>query len=180
MNSAVLFRYLVLLSGSPLVVLILQTFLPRINQRVPSPLHPQLVGGIAVLLGYPVTGILAWWSFLRHQAPGLEQGVACLYGVLVYSSLAFSYIQLFNISETARRFHILYELKMNGKMSRDDLYQQYSPTEMLTTRLERLVSTRQLQRVEDRYVLDNKLLYFMAKLILGWTKLLQLPVKTGP
>lgn len=180
MASDALWRYLILLAASPVIVLLLHIAASRINLRFPSPLHPQLVGGIVCLAGYPVTGALAGWISLRDQAFGLGLGVACLYGLLIYSCLAFSYIQFFNITETARRFRILYELTQNRKMSPEELQEQYRPAGMLTTRLDRLVEMRQLRKSENRYLLDNQFLYILARIIMTWTRLLKLPVQTGP
>ena len=180
MDSAALWRYLILLTASPVIVLILHILASRINRRLPSSLHPQLVGGIVCLTGYPATGALAWWSSLRDQAFGLELGVACLYGLLVYSCLAFSYIQFFNITETARRFRILYELTQNGKMSPKDLQEKYRPAGMLTTRLGRLVEMHQLRKSGNRYLLDNPFLYTLARIIMAWTRFLKLPIQTSP
>lgn len=179
MDSSALWRYLVLLAASLVIVLILHIAASRINLGLPLPLHPQLVGGLVCLAGYPVTGALAWWSSLRGQTFGLEQAVACLYGLLVYSCLSFTYIQFFNITETARRFRILYELSRNRKMSPNDLQEQYRPAGMLTTRLGRLVEMRQLRKSGNRYLLDNQFLYSIGRVIMVWTRFLKLPVQTG-
>lgn len=180
MASPNLFTYLILLASTPCLTLILQAAALRILRLIQIETSPQLVAIFSVLAGYPVIGIIAWWSFLRHLKLGLELGIACLYGVTVYGGLAYAYFHLFNMSETARRFRILYELKSRGRMTRRELDTRYSPTRMLSIRLERLVAMGQLRKEGDRYFLHGKLLYSTAKILVIWGRLLRLSMEGRP
>lgn len=166
------FTYLGILLCTPLLTLLLnatgnRSFLGR-SQR----LSPQVIALFSLVVGFPIMGFIAWAVCLRHLPAITDQTVASLYGTLVYGALAYAYFHLYNLSETARRFRILYELSLRGKMTRNEISTLYRPTDMLATRLERLVAMRQLKRRADRYALQGKFLYGVSKILRVWASLL--------
>ena len=76
------------------------------------------------------------------------------------------------MSETARRLHILYELKRRGKLSRSQIEESYGVEHMLKVRLERLVNTHQLAIIRDHFVLQKKTLCRISKLLMQWGNLI--------
>ena len=62
-----------------------------------------------------------------------------LFGLLVFNCLTYVYFHFFNMSETARRIKILIQLYQNDITSIDELKYEYNPSDMISSRLERLL-----------------------------------------
>ena len=168
-------RYVVLLACSPLIVLMLHAMLSRLSLRRSPPAPPQAVAFLSMFAGYPALGAAAWWMYFRNLPLGSGWVWPGLFGILTYSGLAFSYLQVYNLSETARRIHILYELRRHGAMSREELEALYAPPQLLDIRLERLVSLGQLACVGDRYRLSSRFLWSVAWMMNLWARCIGYP-----
>ena len=118
----------------------------------------------AIALGFMVIAIFV--------APGLEGFYGLLYCTIVYGCFSYAYVHLFYMGETARRLHILYELKLHGAMTQEQLTQRYSAQMMLEVRLHRLVAMGQLKREGNRYVLQKRLLCWASGILMVWASLI--------
>lgn len=165
--------YLVLLAFSWVITIILHAVLSRGSLRRGKPVSQQVLAIAAFFLGYPVTGVLGWFIYLRGLS-GAELLTAVLYGVLVYSGFAYSYFHFFNMSETARRIRILCELQAAGPMSEAAFVQKYEPHSQIPIRLERLAAMGQVDRSGERYVLKSRFLWAVAVVLMSFRKLLKL------
>ena len=104
------FFYLFLLGFSPVLVFLLHIVTVRICWAFKPKASPLFVALLAILAGYIVEGVWVWQSYLKTLDSGAELLWAALYGLLVYSGLSFCYFILFNMTESARRIHMLREL----------------------------------------------------------------------
>ncbi len=172
MKSLTLFPYLLLLAFSPILTLILHALLVRLTQKLDKKFPTQLQTALAILAGYPVVGIIAWWTTFKYIPNGNELWIPAVYGILVYSFLAYAYFHLFNLSETSRRARILYELKRNGPMTQEAVEAEYSPAGQIFVRLERLVDIGELKIIDGRYCLKRYSLWFVAFILKVWGKLI--------
>ena len=165
-------HYLVVLFCSPLFAFISHLTFARLVSLLKLKPSPLLIAALGVLLGYFVGGIIVWRTMLESMANNSDRFWAALYGTLVYGGLAFSYFQFFAMTETARRIRILYELKLCGKTTRNEIESRYGAENMLSLRLERLIAWKQLRCADDRYLLKGRALYYIARIIEAWAKLL--------
>lgn len=119
-------------------------------------------------------GAALWAVYLGSlEGPGLWG--AALYAALSYLLLAYSYFHLFNMGETARRVHILVELGDRGAVEVEELASVYNAREMLSRRVERLVSLGQARLEDGRMVLASRRLYLAAMAVDSWARVLGLP-----
>lgn len=165
-------HYLLLLLCSPLIAFALHFIIARVISPLKSERSPLLAAAFAVLIGYVVVVGLSWPVFLKHEPNESEKFWAALYGLLVYSGFAFSYFQLFGMSETARRIHILYDLNAHGPTPRGELRSRYQLSDMLSVRFGRLVEWKQLRVSGGRYILNSRFLYGVAKIMECWARVL--------
>jgi hypothetical protein len=123
------------------------------------------------MCGYPVMGFGVWQCHLRFLNGGDLRGPA-VYALIVYTSLAFCYFILFTMSETARRIHILRKLQEKGPVSVAELAAEYDASGMLSVRLDRMVALKQLDRIQGRYFLKARLLWFAGSALSLWARVL--------
>ncbi len=127
--------------------------------RMPSP---------AVAIAAIAAGMLAA-IFFGAYSNGFFGGV---YAALVYGCLAHAYLHLFLMGETARRLHVLHELKRHGPMTRGQIEDLYGAKDMLDARLDRLVAMQQFRREGDRYFLQKMILCRISLALMLWGKIL--------
>ena len=161
-------HYVLLLFLSPLVTIGIHILISRANRTLQTRWPPQVVTIVAILVGYPAVGLVAWEIYFRHLPAEAARFGDALYGFLVYGNLSYAYFHLYNMSETARRIRILYELRVNGQMSREAIDARYPPESQLHVRLERLLGMGQLEQAGGRYKVKSRLLWLSAMIILGW------------
>ena len=121
--------------------------------------------------GFVVMIAIAWGVYLR-ELTGKELLWSSFYGLIVYHNLALCYFQLFGMTETARRIHILSKLYLDGPTSVAELQSEYGGARMLAVRLERLVDLQQLKKAGDRYIVRGYFFLLVAKIMAAWAKLL--------
>lgn len=155
---------------SPVIVFVGHTGLSRIYRSQP----PQLVAVKAIILGLLPTGALLWLFVFRAVPVNAEAASMFIYCILVYFSLGLTYFHFFNMSETARRIRILYEIEKAGSLSPDGLTALYKTNDIITIRLKRLVAIKQIEYSGQYYTLRGKTLYVAALCILAWRKILNL------
>ena len=110
--------------------------------------------------------------YLRFVRTPTVSAVGCLYAVLVYGCLSYAYLHVYLMGETARRLHILYELKVHGCMPVDQIAARYGAGDMLSARLDRLLAMHQLEKKGGRYVLRKQFLCFASRIIVLWARVL--------
>lgn len=161
---------LVILLLSPLVLVAVHAIASRVLKGQPS----QATAFKSSLLGYlPVVWLL--WFFIFRKAPDfMDHSADYVYCFIVYSTIAYTYFHFFNMSETARRIRILYEIYSVGSLSSQDITALYKSHDLVNIRLERLLALKQLKLINGFYLIDRKTIYYAAVLISVWRKLLYL------
>ncbi len=81
---------------------------------------------------------------------------------IVYNGIAYAYFHVFNMSETARRIHILLHVLTHNGVNAESLSENYLPRSMASVRLDRLEKMGQFE-FGDKYC-DLSVKYY-----LGWT-----------
>lgn len=95
-----------------------------------------------------------------------EAALMLIYAAVVFNGAAYAYFHVFNMSETARRIRMLLFLCEQNGATKDDLLEVYSPINMVTARLERLVEMRQIARdQEGHYHVTGRLLLWAANAV---------------
>jgi hypothetical protein len=79
------------------------------------------------------------------------------------------------MSETGRRVRILYELYRSGGLGTAEIASLYDVEDMLSVRIERLLSMGQVKVSNGRYVLDGLMLYYAARIMAFWGELIGSP-----
>jgi hypothetical protein len=164
MEDGSLAAFVAILAISPAWIVLTHATLSRLCPRSPA----QLVAMAAGFAGAWPTALLTCAAASLCPRDLLEKPVEAVYGVVVYTCVAYSYFHLFNMSETARRIRILSEIYRSGSLTADQLSRLYDAAAVLGMRLDRLLATRQLVRRADRFVNAGRSFYAVACLIRAW------------
>lgn len=141
--------YLVILSLTPLLIAALQAVAVRVLRLTGRAVPGQLVVIACAAIGVVPMSAALWKVYLYTPDIYLsEKFLSCLYALIVYLLLAYSYFHLFNMSETARRIRILREIYQRDRVRAEDIAERYSASSMLTNRITRLLETGQIREVE--------------------------------
>jgi hypothetical protein len=105
---------------------------------------------------------------------------ALLYSFMVYVVLAYSYFHIFNMSETARRIRILYDVHRAGSLDVEAACWSYDKQSLLRVRIERLVSLRQIEREGACYKLRGRVLLYAARVVAFWAVVVDMPLESEP
>ncbi|MEI8175836.1 MAG: hypothetical protein WCG78_03105 [Candidatus Omnitrophota bacterium] len=159
------------LVSSPCVIVAVHMLAARI---APGKLPPQALAAAACVLGS--VPVLMAIVALTPPGAGLfgSRVAACWFALAVYMLIAYSYFHIFNMSETARRVRILYEISSRGTAGVEELRAAYGGARIIEVRLERLQETGQIAQAGGRYTIRNPLLYTAARIIDAWRVLLRL------
>lgn len=152
---------------SPLMIFAIHVVLARIDRR-----SRQVTAIKAAFCGLIPTAVLLWVFSFRFLAPEKSIAVASSYCLLVYGLLAMTYFHFFNMSETARRIRLLYEIDKASSLSEAEILCLYNTKEVFELRFQRLVAMKQLKRSGDFYAIDGKILYLAAVCVSAWAHLL--------
>lgn len=164
-----LMRMLAVLACSPLV-----TFLSHLAVvRALRGAARQLAAILGILLSYPPMTLLLAASFTSREAAHGPWDIA-LYALLVHSACAYVYFHFFNMSETARRIRLIIELYRRGGLTAGEIEALYRTSDVIHLRLERLVQLGQLEYDGGSYQLKGRMLYFAARVVAAWRKVLAL------
>ncbi len=162
-------RLFFILLASPAVIFFVHLFLARLCRRTSR----QLVAVEAAVIGAVPVAIASWRLALRLLRPG-EVTPAVFYCIIVYGCLANAYFHFFNMSETARRIRILYEVYREGALSPAAFESLYRTTGIIEIRLRRLVEMKQLKEEGGQYVVHGRSLLAAARIVVAWRRLLGL------
>ncbi len=170
---------LVLLAATPLVLACVLALVMRVVSSLRMTAPPQVIVLACALAGNVPFGIGA---YLLYPGGASSSGSALSYWIfflITYNALAYSFFHVFNMSDTARRIKILSEIRAAGSLRTSELRSSYSSEEMLENRIERLLYSGQIKRSGSGYVLGSRLLYYAAKAVDLWGRVLGLaPMKS--
>lgn len=164
-----------LLSAAPMLVFFMQLAANGFLKALKIKISNQLVVILCCAAGHAPIAAILWTVYLQKIASASELTLAALYCLIVYNALAYSYFHLFNMSETARRIRILYEIYSTGVLSASQIASSYNPSVMVKNRIERLVAMRQIKQSGNRYFLDQRLIFAVSSAVAGWGALLSIP-----
>jgi len=165
MNGILLF--LIFLACTPLIIFLLQMIFSRAVKDIK--IAPQIAVIMCSVAGFFV--IIGTACLINSGLPtGCPKGRISfiLYGCIVYASLALMYFHIFNMSETARRIRILYEIYLVGKANKDKVRERYGASKMIKIRMGRLVDSGQVACRNGRFFIRNRLLYLAARIVMAW------------
>lgn len=166
---------LVILSATPMLIFFMQLTANRAFKALDIKMSNQVVVLACAAVSHLPAGAVVWFVYLQYIDSLTELALAALYSIVVFNALAYAYFHLFNMSETARRIRILYEIYLAGVLTQAGLESSYSSSVMLENRLERLLEMRQIKRISNLYFLDNRLIYRAASIVALWGGLLGIP-----
>jgi hypothetical protein len=165
------------LLASPLAVCLIQAALTRLIRLLGVFLAPQVMVLGTVLLGNLPMVWLAWrlaFTPLAGDWPAIACGV--VFVLLIYNALGFCYFNLLNLSETSLHVHILTDLLLSGSMPARELAARYGVDDMMETRIERMIQLGQLRAQGGSFIVNNRGLLRVGRVIHMWRKLLRLPL----
>ena len=166
-------KFLVLLAFSPPLALIVHIFVSRLVTPLRPDISRQSLCAGSILLGNIPMALLLW-SLVIGDMAGAELLLVILYALIVYNSLGYCYFHLYNMSETARRIRLLFEINEAGSLILKDIERLYETKDLKMVRIDRLLSMGQIEKRSGRYVLKGRLLYCTAKVVAFWAFLLGL------
>jgi len=85
--------------------------------------------------------------------------------LIAYNGFGFCYFHVLNASETSLSVHIIMELLVEGKFTSGELTRRYSATQMIATRIERMITLGQLREKDGYFVSSNSTLVIAGKLM---------------
>ncbi len=172
---------LVLLILSPFVILCVHALVSRTLLFLKPGFSNQLACILSVVAGHIPMGLLLWFFAFNPTALSNELvAPSVIYCLIVYNAIGYCYFHLFNMSETARRIRILYEVKKAGRLEDSEIQSMYDTGNMFTVRVERLLSMNQIREEGGRYRLSGYFLYIPALIINFWGNLINLPLLKDP
>ena len=172
MNTAIV-KILIMLVVSPILILALHAVVSRYFTRYKPAVSRQIVCAICILIGHIPMAMSLWYFVMIDVQEALP---TILYSLVVYNAIGYSYFHIFNMSETARRIRLLYELYLAGQLKSSDISSSYNPQDILLVRIDRLISMGQIKQADNRYMLDGYFLYYVAKVVVFWANLIKSPM----
>jgi hypothetical protein len=134
----------------------------------------QIIAVKAVLAAFVPVGFILYMVSLRFMGSASDLIISVTYAGAVYGLLGMTYFHFFNMSETARRIRILYEIHQAGTLSAETMTSLYKTTGIVTSRLQRLVAMGQLKYDAGYYSIDGRTLYIAGLVVVFFRKLLGL------
>ena len=168
-------KYLILLACTPLLIFILHIAATRVFMRYKFDMPNQVIVIICSFVGHMPMAAAIWVVYLSYSTTRVELVCAAVYGLIVYNAMAYNYFHLFNMSETARRNRIIYEIYISRQLKASDMASIYNANDMLNNRLERLLSMKQIKLSGNRYLLDHRLIYYASRVVAWWGRILGFP-----
>lgn len=159
---------LIILSGTPLLILFIHIVLSRILRNASA----QIVAIRSAVLGYLPASLILWRFVFSYFTSSYSAISASIYCFIVYTAFAYTYFHFFNMSETARRIRILYEVYKSGALPCGKIKTLYKSSDIVHLRLKRLVEMERLKYLDGYYSLNDRILYPAALFIKFWRKLL--------
>lgn len=169
--------YYVLLT--PIVLFASHIFLNRYGIRRLRAQAPQILL-IQLILFFNIVVLAGAGLIAQLEARDIGQIVCMLvFAFIVFNGVAYAYFHFFNMSETARRIRMLLQVQQSGPtgLRVDELERQYSQTDMIESRLDRLVHLNQLLLAPDKhYHVVGSTLLWAGGVMRAWRRLI-LPMR---
>lgn len=169
------FSFLIILLFSVFIPFFSHLILVRLFCLFKKPFFRQKGAIVSCLFGFCIlTMIFFFWAISLYEKAWLQILWSGIYLFLVYILFAYVYFHIFNMSETARRIQILVENYKTGILEKEELVKKYTCQDMVSARLERLVSLGILRLTKNRYFLENKalLLLIFTKAVFSFRRIL--------
>ncbi len=160
--------FFAVLIGAPFILLAVHAASSRIWAKSAR----QVVAAGSVVAGFIIVSCLSVGVFAGQG--GHFDRIAAVYASVVEAAICYIYFHFFNMSETARRIRLLHEVYASGSLTRDDINEVYKTSDVIHLRLVRLVAMGQLKRADGQYCLHGRTLYFAARAVFAWRKMLRL------
>ena len=175
-NSAALIL-LALLLGSTVLTCIVHAMLTRLMRILRRSVAPQLVVlGIVLLGNIPILQLTSNLVFPELNGGLFAEACCIMYVLLTYNALGFCYFCVLNVSETSLHVHILMDLLLSGHLRGDELSTRYNVSAMIHARVERMIELGQLRNQSGRFVVNNRGLLIVGRIIHVWRRVLNLPL----
>lgn len=113
----------------------------------------------------PLGALFFLWSCLIKERNWANLFWSGTYLFSIYILFAYAYFHLFNMSETARRVRILTGSPNSGKLTKSEVAREYTCRGMVSIRLQRLLSLKELRLEGRNYRIDRGVLIFPAKVV---------------
>lgn len=173
--------FLLVVLSSPALILALHIIFSRFALAIKSRRSPQLICLSSVLFAnVPFFALLCALFFYPHAAGEFPLAIisvpSFLYAFIVFNLIGYTYFHFYNMSETARRIRILYDIYSKGSLKKSDIENIYHKSDMVEIRLERLLGLGQIKKIDGAYHLDGRVLYYCAVLLAFWSGLIGLPI----
>ncbi|MBI4680173.1 MAG: hypothetical protein HY753_02900 [Nitrospirae bacterium] len=166
-------KMLIILAVSPCITVVVHMLLTRLLRAEPA----QKIAMQACVFGYFPVLLLLWHNVFLHFSTPNDVLMAVVYSFIVYAGFAYTYFHFFNMSETARRIRILYEIYKAAALSTHQILELYNTSAIITLRLKRLTETGQLSYIDGCYSIRGKTLYCAAAIVAFWRRMLGLEYK---
>lgn len=166
-------KLLIILSFSPVLALILHIIVSRIVTPIKPEASRQLLCLLSILLGNIPMVVVLWLAIaadLLNDTEGLVSTI--LYSLIVYNAFGYTYFHIFNMSETARRIRLLFEIRTAGTLTGEQINNLYGSSDMFEVRIERLLSMAQIEMKDGRYYLKGRFFFYVARIVAFWAGLI--------
>src|SRR5258708_3302630 len=112
--------------------------------------------------GFTVLAVLTLFAMRQ----GFDVGDGVLADAAILSCFDYVYFHFNNMGETARRIRLLRDLiAANRPLTFEELAARYDAHEIVERRLARLLAAGQVAYVNERYILADRSIYVMARLV---------------
>ena len=157
-HEEISFRLFILTNIFIIILIIFHLLACRVASRTGGLRSPQMFLINSVLyINIPLTFCIMFIASLETRG-FIEFLLMLSFGLLVYNSFSYVYFHFFNMSETARRIRILIQLYENNSISIDQLKNEYNSSDMINSRLERLLKMGEIKKdASGRYYSNHKI-----------------------
>ena len=166
---------LIVLCASPFLILAVHIAVSRLTTVLKPETSRQLICIFSVILGHIPLAALLW--FFIFKGSGMHGAAsAIIFVIITYNTIGYCYFHLFNMSETGRRIRLLLEVESAGRLEKSKVRSLYDEDDILSVRLERLISMNQIRKEGSRYILSGRLLYVAARIVAFWGDIVGIPL----
>lgn len=139
----------------------------------------QLMALRAALVTYFPLSLSFAWLVSGADLSTADAVWVAIFCSLVYTAIAYAYLHIFNMSETARRIRILYEIHRAGALTSAEIRSIYRSADIIHVRLKRLTDMQTLTYHGGHYSMNGTSLYCAARFLSAWRRLLRLDKRYG-
>ncbi len=167
-NTALKLSMIIILTGSPFITAAVHMLATRVFCNSTQ----QIIAIRSVMISYLPVALLLWKYSFQQYAPASLFWTSAGYCLIVHTALAYTYFHFFNMSETARRIRLLYEIYHSGSLTAETINRLYRTSDVIHLRLKRLVDLKQLVFRGGYYTINDRTLYRAARIVFFWRRVL--------